>query len=192
MSDNALSCIASRSNPYGVTERRINSIIQYIVYCYDLQLKGQIKYSKSNKKSKQKFEDHLKTKLVDEYLRSHKDYFKSINSGIEDIFFGKEETELFTDDSNIEKEDRIDICIKEIGLQRLWASNNTDEVYFAVECKRIEKLSDTKAYVFDIQKMAARQHVKLRLPFEGMMAFIEEASINHSKIAVEINKRLSE
>ncbi|WP_431199912.1 hypothetical protein ACQ86K_04880 [Mucilaginibacter sp. P19] len=145
-------------------------------------------YSKSKRFSKQKFEDYLKTKFVDDYLRKNKDYFNSINSGIEDIFFGKEATEIYTDDTNIEQEDKIDICVKELGLQKAWSSDNKQEIYFAIECKRIEILSDSKNYVLDIQKFADREHTEFRLPFEGMMAFIENANLSH----ITLSKRITE
>jgi hypothetical protein len=190
MPDNVLSFITSRKNPIAITRKRVGSIIQYIIHCYKLQLANDIVYSKSAKKSKQKFEDYLKTKLVDDYLRKNKEYFKIINSGIEDIFFGKEETELYIDNSEIEQEDKIDICIRELGLQKAWSGNNKEEIYFAIECKRIETLSDSKKYVADIQKIVDREHIEFRLPFEGMIAFVENPNLNHALVSDKVTEIL--
>lgn len=190
MPNSASSFIISRKNPISITRKRITSIMQYIIYCYKLQLANQIIYSKSGRPNKQKFEDYLKTKLVDDYLRKNKDYFKGINSGIEVIVFGKEDTELYIDGGHIEQEDKIDICVKELGLQKAWAGDNKQEIYFAIECKRIEFLSDSKHYVDDIQKLVDRKHTEFRLPFEGMLAFIENANLKHIQVSKKVTELL--
>jgi len=191
MPDSAKSFISARRNPLALTQKRVMAIMQYIIYCYELQIKDRVIYSKSKRNSKQKFEDYLKTKLVDDYLRKNKIFFNNNFSDIEVIFFGKEETEIYTDNSDIEQEDKIDIYIRELGLQKVWSNDEKEEVYFAIECKRIEKMSDINNYITDIQKFTNRSHRHIRLPFEGMIAFVENNKLNYLKIANGVTDKLN-
>ena len=189
MSNSVLSFINARKNPVSYTEKRIKDILHYVIYCYQLQLSDKVKYSKSAN-TKQKFEDYLKTKFVDDYLRANKDYFQKNGSGIKTISFNKEVVEIYTDAAKIEQEDKIDISVKELGLQKAWSKDNTSEIYFAIECKRVKVLSDAGNYVSDIKKFAERRHLSYRLPFEGMIAFVENENLSHSQLSVEITKKL--
>ncbi len=192
MSNNAQSFILARRNPISITRTRINSIFNYIIYCYLLSITKGVTYSKSTKNSKQKFEDYLKTKLVDDYLRKNKDYFKATGSGIENISFGKEEVEIYTNNASVEQEDKIDIYIRELGLQNTWSKDGKEEIYFAIECKRIESLPDTTYYIGDIKKYVERKHTSLRLPFEGMIAFIENNNISPVELSAKISEKLKQ
>lgn len=192
MVGNASEFISARKNPLALTERRIHAIMQYFIYCYQLQTADKVTHSKSRLNTKLKFEDVLKSKLVDDYLRKNKEFFKSINSTIEDIYFGKEEMEIYADNVDIEQEDKIDISIRELGLQKIWSGDNKDEIYFAVECKRITKLGDASLYVSDIQKFVDRKYTQKRIPFEGMLGFIEDDTIDHNAVAKAVNKKLAE
>ncbi|HBS87089.1 MAG: hypothetical protein A2W91_02635 [Bacteroidetes bacterium GWF2_38_335] len=51
-------------------------------------------------------------------------------------------------------------------------------------------MSDTKNYFLDIEKFCTRDYIKLRLPFEGQISFIENPELTHSMISDEINKHL--
>ena len=52
-------------------------------------------------------------------------------------------------------------------------------------------MSDVKDYVLDIEnKFINRNHINLRLPFEGQIAFIENKKITHIDISMEINNIL--
>ena len=66
-------------------------------------------------------------------------------------------------------------------------------VYFAVECKRIQILSDTQKYIDEdiIGKFIERKHIEFRLPFEGQLAFIHQSKNTPLIVKEEINKRLS-
>jgi hypothetical protein len=76
-------------------------------------------------------------------------------------------------------------------LQECWSGEKN--VYFAVECKRIEILSDTQKYIDEdtIGKFIERKHIGFRLPFEGQLAFIHQKKNTPSIVKDEINRRLS-
>ncbi len=188
MISNAKSFIKSRKDPLSITNQRVKYVLSYVIECHQLFLKDNVTYSLKEIKNTTKIkpEEYFRTKFVDNYLRRNRSLLKSFQ--IDDIFFGKEEVEIFKDKTGIEQEDKIDIYIREIGLQKYWSTN--DEVYFAIECKRIKYLSDTKEYIADLEKFCNRQYVNSRLPFEGQMALIENKKLNHINIADEINSRL--
>ena len=67
----------------------------------------------------------------------------------------------------------------------------TDEnIYFAIECKRIKILPDCEDYILDTEKFANRNYTNTRLPFEGQIAFIENNKLTHQSVSNEINRRL--
>lgn len=88
-----------------------------------------------------------------------------------------------------EKPDKIDIYINRLGLQKQWGKED-ENIYFAIECKRIVDGKSYSAYVGDIRKMAERSHTNLRLPFEGMIGFVEDDAITHTLAAAAISKKL--
>lgn len=191
MSDNALSFVSSRQNPIAITRKRIEDIIWYSVECYKLLLNDAPTYSQKYVKGKTtfSFEDYLKMEFVDNYLIKNKGLLTGKISGLEEINFEYEPVKRYTDISGVEKSDKIDIYINKIGLKD--HLNTEDEhAYFVFECKRIGKLPDTAGYISDIQKFADRKHKVLRLPFEGMIAFIEATNLSDSQLADEVNKRL--
>jgi hypothetical protein len=180
------------------TERKIKSVMQYVVYCYLKMLKDGKTYSFSMKGS-QKKEDFLRSGLVNDYLskKNNKDYYKTIivqNPAIE-IFFSKEELAEYNNDAGKVAEDKIDISVKETVLSNMLAELTNDEIRFAIECKRINNNNDFKEYVKDIQKFTDRPFTTYRLTFEGQIGFIENASLSHqfvaSSINLELNKTLS-
>jgi len=184
--------IQNRKKVVAITYDRISHIIGYVVECYQKVLKDTPKYSKSYVKSSTtlSFEDYLKMEFVDKYLIPNKHLIFSKCSDLGDINFHYENQKRYIDPSDgKEKPDKIDIYINRLGLQENW--NEQDEhIYFVIECKRIEHLSDCKKYVNDTQKFADRDYKVLRLPFEGQLAFIENKKLKHEKVAVEINKYL--
>ena len=149
-------------------------------------------YSKRGKISQEGF---LRNGLVNDYLQKsyNKEYFKqhiSDNPSV-DITFHPEETMTYIDsEGDLPSTDYIDISIWESDLQSIWSEKTEDEIKFAIECKRIENLSDTKKYVSDIDNFCNRHYVNTRLPFEGQIAFIENQSIDHSKLRDKINTTL--
>jgi len=177
-----------------LTEFRIILIIKYVIYCYlkILEDKKTYNYSKKGKIPKEEF---LRNGLVNDYLmKSHnKEYFKYNISDIPsvEITFHPEEIMTYTDkQTNQNSVDKIDISIWESNLQSIWSEKTDNEIKFAIECKRIEELSDANNYIFDIEKFCNRNYLYTRLPFEGQIAFIENKNINHATLCKEINERL--
>jgi hypothetical protein len=127
--------------------------------------------------------------LVDKYLIPNKELLISKISELDQINFTYESQKRYVDVDGKEKPDKIDIYINKLGLQNVWREQD-ENVYFSIECKRIKILSDTKHYISDIQKFAHRNHTNLRLPFESMLAFVENKTLGHLEISNEINKRL--
>jgi hypothetical protein len=190
MSDSALLFVSSRQNPVVITRKRVEDIVWYSVECYKLLLNDAPIYSKKYVKENTtySFEDYLKMEFVDNYLIKNKGLFTSKISDLEEINFEYEPVKRYTDMNGIEKSDKIDIYINKIGLKN-YLNTEDEHAYFVFECKRISRLSDTAAYINDIQKFADRKH-KVRLPFEGMIAFIESINLSEAQLADEINKRL--
>lgn len=193
MALDALSFIRNRSDVVSITNERIKHILWYVVECYHL-LKSDVPiYSKDwiRKNTSHKIEDYLKMELVEKYLIPNKGILKSRISSLDEINFNYEAQKRYTDISDKkEKVDKIDIYINKLGLKQEW--NEPDEnVYFSIECKRITILSDTNEYILDIQKYTQRHHTDLRLPYEGMLAFIENSRLTHTDVSLEISNRLN-
>jgi hypothetical protein len=103
------------------------------------------------------------------------------------INFTKESEEEYWDNNRIEI-DKIDIYVSNLALQKEW--NENDIPYFAIECKRIEKISDASKYISDIHKFCVGNHIKIRLPFEGQITFIKNTEITHIQLKDKINEKL--
>lgn len=191
MSESALKFISSRQDPLAITRKRIEDIVWYSVECYKFLLNDAPIYSKKYVKENTtySFEDYLKMEFVDNYLIKNKQLLTGKISNLEEINFEYEPVKRYTDLSGIERSDKIDIYVNKIGLKN-YLNVEDEHAYFVFECKRIGHLSDTAAYITDIQKFGDRKHKVLRLPFEGMIAFIESAGISAAQLANEINKRL--
>jgi len=142
-------------------------------------------------KGKIKLENYLRNKLVDEYLRMYTHLLQS-KFKTEYIFFDKDSEETYIDKDGCECTDKIDIYIRNKALQDSWSGEKN--VYFAIECKRIEILSDTQKYIDEdiIGKFIERKHVGFRLPYEGQLAFIHQKKNTPIIVAEEINKKLSQ
>jgi len=182
--------IKNRKNT--ITENRIENIIWYIIECYLLIVNNKEKYSKKcvKEKTKIKFENYLRNRFVEDYLIKNKTILIQEISCLNEINFAYETEKEYTDlEDNIIKSDKIDIYINKLGLQNEW-KNNDENIYFALECKRITKLSDAALYTSDIQKFVNRKHINTRLPFEGQIAFIENKNISHTMLRDKINKIL--
>ncbi|MDR1544734.1 MAG: hypothetical protein LBS50_10100 [Prevotellaceae bacterium] len=111
---------------------------------------------------------------------------------LNEINFSYETEKEYTDlQDNKIKSDKIDIYINKLKLKKIWKEND-ENVYFAIECKRIEQMNDTNInlYIDDIVKCTNREHRKLRLPFEGQLAFIENQDITHIALSNRINEKL--
>jgi len=183
-----------KPNINGLTEFRIKQILRYVIYCY-LQIRKDVKTYDYSKKGRVSKEDFLKNGLVNDYLQKNhnKEYFKqhiSDNPSVE-ITFHPEETMAYIGASTNERStDKIDIAIWENILQHIWSGETDNEIKFAIECKRIEKPSDSNKYVSDINNFCTRNYIYTRLPFEGQIAFIENSKINHINLSTKINEDL--
>jgi len=175
------------------TEKRIKIILWYVIECYLLVLKNQEKYSKIYVKNKTsygyKFENYLRTRLVDDYLNKNKDLLHKKTSNLNEINFTKESEEEYSQNNKTEI-DKIDIYVSNLGLQKEWTAQN-ENPYFAIECKRIKDLSESitgsYGYISDIEKFCNRPYILTRLPFEGQIAFIENKKIGHTTLHKKIN-----
>jgi len=188
MDSNVSSFTKSRRN--SITQMRIKQILSYVMECHNIFLDDGITYSKSavSASGTVMFEDHLKFEFVEKYLVKNKSLLQSKVSELEEINFACETQKRYIDvlDGKI-KPDKIDVIINKIGLQKVWDNEPDENVYFALECKRILKKSDSKDYVLDIEKFVNRAHINLRLPFEGQIAFIENSKLNHKIVSDEVN-----
>ena len=188
MNDNLF--VLHRKN--AIAEKRIQIILWYVVECYLLTLKNNKKYSKTWVKGNAnlKFENYLRNRLVEDYLEANKYLLKQKTLTLNNIDFSYEtEKEYIDTQDNKLKSDKIDIYISKLGLQNEWKKQDKN-VYFAIECKRIEKLSDANDYISDIANFCTRDHVKTRLPFEGQIAFIENQNITHIILRDKVNEIL--
>lgn len=176
-----------------ITQKRIKGILSYVCECYKAcktdKANNPYSISVETKNSTIHFEDFLKFELIDNYLNPNKTLFQNKISELEEIHFAPETQERYLDDDNREKPDKIDIYINKLGLQNEWKTKNNN-IYFAIECKRIQKLSDAREYVGDIEKMTKRNYKNLRLPFEGQLAFIENPKLNYITISAKVNEVL--
>lgn len=186
--------VKNRSTPLALTQLRIDAILSYIIECsIELRNSG-VTYSRSQVKTetKDKFEDHLKKRLVHDYLKKFRKKYLRV-SPLEEILFECEPEMPYTyvdSGKEIEANDKIDIKINRIGLQKIWNSVEDNDIYFAIECKIIKSLSDNSYYINDIQKFCDRKHVHFRLPIEGMIAFKENKTLTSDTIVSNLNERL--
>lgn len=184
--------IKNRKEVVSITFDRIHHILWYTIECYQQLKKDKTIYSKSWVKNNTTyhFEDYLKMELVDKYLIPKKELISKRISQLEQINFSYETQKRYKDlYDGKEKSDKIDIYINKLGLQDEWDEQD-ENIYFAIECKRISTLSDCKDYILDVEKYVDRKHIHHRLPFEGQLAFIEKSQLEAEKIADEINTRL--
>jgi hypothetical protein len=175
-----------------IAEKQIKIILWYVVECYLLTLKNNKRYSKTwvKKNTRLKFENYLRNRLVEDYLEANKYLLKQKTLTLNNIDFSYEtEKEYIDTQDNKLKPDKIDIYINKLGLQNEWKKQDKN-VYFAIECKRIEKLSDANDYISDIEKFSNRNYIKTRLPFEGQIAFIENQNITHIILREKVNEIL--
>lgn len=188
MSFNAFEFNISRKTVDSDSKKRIKQILSYVLECHKLMLIDNVTFSLSEiSKSKIKPENKFRNYFVDNYLRVNNHLLKNF-AETEHIYFDKESEETFMQ-NEIEQTDKIDIYIRDSALTNLLKGENQN-VYFAIECKRIKILSDTKEYVLDIQKYVERNHTNQRLPFEAQIAFIENEKLSHKIISDEVNSIL--
>jgi hypothetical protein len=192
MSSDASIFIFGRKNATSITDNRIRIILWYVLECHRIFILENKTYSQMwvQNNTTLHFEDYLKFEFIENYLIPNKKLVKDKLSDLGEINFAAETQKRYIDTDGKQKPDKIDICINKLGLQREW--NEFDEnIYFAIECKRIRQLSDTKDYILDIEKFCKRNYTSLRLPFEGQIAFFENSELLISQIVKDIDKRLA-
>jgi len=192
MASNISAFVKSRKN--SITEQRIKQILSYIMECHRIFLNDGVTYSEKEIKASTTvpFEDHLKFEFIDKYLVKNKFLLRNKISELEEINFSPESQQRYLDvcDGKI-KPDKIDIYINKLGLKKNFKNEEDENIYFALECKRIKILSDVKDYVLDMEnKFVNRNHINLRLPFEGQIAFIENKKLTHIDISNQANNIL--
>lgn len=192
MPNNTARFISSRSNPISITQDRVKSILWYVSECFCILQKTNPDYSKSwcSKNTAYHFEDYLKMEFVDEFLKKNKHLLSNRISELEQINFDYENVRRYTDIEGIERSDKIDIYISKLGLQNVW-NESEEHIYFVIECKRINGKPDYTKYTRDIEKFCNRNYKHLRLPFEGMIAFIENRNCTHEKLSKEISNTIA-
>ncbi|MCU6767780.1 hypothetical protein OCV73_02245 [Barnesiella propionica] len=175
-----------------ITDNRIKNIFWYIGECYILLRNDKAQYSKTYVKEHTTihFEDFLRFRFVEDYLTKNKDILKARTSELDEINFTSETQKEYIDQIDYkQKPDKIDIFINKLGLAQTWGECE-DKIYFAIECKRINNISDTNHYIRDLIKFTNRSYIELRLPFEGQLGFIESSSLSDQQIVEDINNKL--
>ena len=101
-----------RNRKKTITKNRIENIIWYIIECYLLIVKNNEKYSKTLIKTKLKFENYLRNRLVEDYLVKNKTILIQKISCLNEInFICEAEKEYIDLQDNIIRSDKIDIYI---------------------------------------------------------------------------------
>lgn len=186
-----------KSSSEKLTQKRVEMVMQYVVYCYQKMINEAKKYQKdiflNENKTRYNLEEGLSEKLVEDYLGiwDNLNYYKN-NISKEpniDLYFNNEAKQSYTE-NNIIKDDFIDIKIQETGLSEIWGkTGNQQQIHLAIECKVVE--NGYSEYVSDIKKMCDRAFNTPRLNFEGQIAYIINPSYSHSSVVLGINKNLS-
>lgn len=182
MNFNASTYAKNREN-LALTRKRVKQILVCVINSYDKIIAEGVVFD-YNDRGKIKHEDFLRNRLVDGYLN---DELALIDIGTEHFTVNKEVSEEYTSlvDYKLHN-DPIDIHIVDKGLKDSWGRNT--KPYFAIECKRLGSISE---YIKDTQKFTERDYQKLRLPYEGQLAFVENPNWNYETVKNKINDNLS-
>lgn len=192
-----LSALNFRKKELVLTQKRVEYVMQYFIYCYQKMVFDGKTYSKSSTLNpagtRNNLEEFLNEKLVIDYLGvwENKLFYKSNISDIEsiDIFFSNESKQSYNA-SGVLKDDFIDIKIIEIGISNIWGNAGAkQQIHLAIECKIIE--NGFTEYVSDIEKMCERNFNSPRLPFEGQIAYINNSVYTHQSVSKGINQNLA-
>lgn len=186
-----------KSNSEHLTQKRVEMVVQYVIYCYQKMIQEAKTYKKESflneNRTRSNLEEGLSEKLVEDYLGilDNLNYYKNHISDKPDVYlyFNYEPKQSYTE-NNIIKDDYIDIKVQETGLSEIWGSSgNQQQIHFAIECKVIE--NGYSEYVSDIKKMCDRQFNTPRLNFEGQIAYIVNPNYTHTTVILGVNKNLS-
>jgi hypothetical protein len=151
-------------------------ILGYISVCYDKQLASGVTYSKKVIKEStyhgDKVENALNVKLA-KFCEENKSLLP-FNFGVAFEYHRE-----YQDLNGNTKLDRIDIAFLNLGLG--FVEITDEEIYFAIECKRVNKMnfdtqkpkSNISEYVIETDKFLESRNYKHRFPFEGMVGYVE-------------------
>lgn len=191
-----LSASNFKPNSEQLTQKRVEMVLHYIIYCYQKMVLEGKTYKRINflneKNTRYNLEEGLSEKFVDDYLGifDNLNHYKnniSKESNV-DLYFNNEAKQSYTE-NGILKDDFIDIKIQETELSKLWAkSGNQQPIHLAIECKVVE--NGYSGYVSDIKKMCNRSFNTPRLNFEGQIAYVTNSSYTHLSVKSGINKNL--
>ena len=185
-----------RTKEERLTQKRVEMVLRYVIYCYQKMISQGKTYKKSDfynqAKTRLNLEEGLSEKLVSDYLGiwdniAH--YKKNISDKTDvEIYFNLESKQSYCENDTI-KDDFIDIKVQETGISNIWGKVGVQEqIHLALECKVIE--NGYSEYVSDIQKMCNRHYNTVRLDFECQIAFITNPKYSHNSVKVGINKNL--
>lgn len=186
-----------KSDSEQLTQKRVEIVLQYVIYCYQKMVLEGKTYKRANflneKNTRYNLEEGLSEKFVDEYLGiwDNLQYYKHNISDKPDVhlYFNYEPKQSYTENNTI-KDDFIDIKVQETGLSDIWSkSGNQQQIHLAIECKIVE--NGYSEYVSDIKKMCNRSFNTPRLNFEGQIAYIINPSYTHLSVKSGINTNLS-
>ncbi len=168
-------------------------ILGYVVMCYQKQLESGVTYSKKAIKKTyhdDKVENFLNVRLA-EICEQNKNLL-SFN-GFRVAFEYHREYQDAEGNTGI---DKIDIAFLNLGLD--FAPIPDEEIYFAIECKRVNKINfnsqETKSniaeYNKEVDKFLENRKYKHRFMFEGAVGYIENNKKDIEKIIRQIDKGL--
>lgn len=188
---NAINFNQKRKSPDADALKRIHEILACVINSYE-KIRQEImnggKPFDYAKRGKIKHEDFLRNRLVDDYLKKELNLLKNgtlrftTNKETSEEYISLLDNELHNDPIDIQ------IVLKDRALQESWGKG--ENVYFAIECKRIRNAKSISEYVKDTKKFTEREYTKLRLPFEGQLGFIEHKTWYYSKVSQLIEDNL--
>ncbi len=187
---NFIPFVQSTENKNDVTKTLFLNVMRYMVFCYHKMIADKVKYSQNEceETTKLKFEDYLKFQFIDNYLNKQ---LNKRNNKVYDIYTitFEAETEKLYKLNNITQADKIDIFVGNLNLNIFDDSINLNDIYFAFECKRLENNAKNAQYIKDIEKFTQREYA-FRLPYNGMIAFVEKCSSSLDSIILDIENKL--
>lgn len=185
-------------------KRRFIKVLEYIVFCYELQLFDKQQYSQNeceqNTSNGNRFEECLTEHLVS-YLQNNK---QALDFGNDEIDFEVRDdvrNPYFLE--NKSKHQFIDVAFTGFltKTERLtdFAGLVREKIYFPFEAKRVNKMnfntqkqeSNIPEYAEEVTKFLENRIYQHRFPYEGMIGYIEKAHKELNKIILDVNRALS-
>lgn len=166
---------------------RFIKVLEYIVFCYELQLADKKTYSQKEclktTTYESKFEEYLTEFFVNDYLQENKHLLDLGNRNIR--FEVREDLKNPYFHENKSKKQRIDIAFTgittEIERKNKFDGISSEKIYFAFEAKRVNFMrfetgkpeSNISQYIIETDKFLENRKYKHRFPFEGMVGYVE-------------------